>query len=393
MAMLEHDSEPTPGMPQELPEGERVLWQGPPQFRRLLLSTFHVRKLGIYFALIIAATVLVGLNGQESAQATIASAFTFLVLAAVALGLLSAYAWFAARATMYTVTNRRVVLRTGVAVPVTVNIPFTRIEGASLRLHADGTGEVALLPDRSGRASYILLWPFVKPFRILRVQPVLRGIDAAADVAKLLAEQLTTVEPVELVVPEAPVREPSSAPEEPLWRRLTTYPTAPLAAACSLVVLALVAVTWGQLFGTEPEVRPQGPAAVAAVSLYFEDRDDGAVIVTDASSGVVLDTLEPGSNGFLRGAMRTFVSARRASDIGAETPFVLEQMPNGQLILRDPATERLIDLRAFGPTNAEAFGRFLELAAEPMVNTPDTPSDAGTLNATAVALSNQEVNP
>ena len=145
--------------------------------------------------------------------------------------------------------------------------------------------------------------------------------------------------------------------------------------------------------GNAPEVRAQGPSAVAAVRLYFEDRDDGSVVVIDAGNGVVLDTLEPGSNGFLRGAMRTFVSARRASDIGAEMPFVLEEMPNGQLLLRDPATGRLIDLRAFGPTNAEAFGRFLKLAAEPVVSVADPYSGDMQLDTTAVALSNQEVNP
>ena len=127
------------------------------------------------------------------------------------------------------------------------------------------------------------------------------------------------------------------------------------------------------------------------MSLFFDDMEDGSVVVTEAGSGEVLDVLEPGSNGFLRGAMRSLVGARRASEVGRESPFLLERMPNGQLLLSDPATDRFIDLKAFGPTNAEAFGRFIELATSS--STDRTMSHDSQPSATAVALSNQEVNP
>ena len=69
-------------------------------------------------------------------------------------------------------------------------------------------------------------------------------------------------------------------------------------------------------------------------------------------------------------------------------------MPNGQLLLTDPETDRQIDLRAFGPTNANAFGRFLTLAsAEPVVDLDNNQSSNGQPTPTAVALSNQEVHP
>lgn len=392
MAMLEHDYEPTPGMPQALPEGERVLWQGPAQFRRVALSTFHVRKLAVYFGALIMASVAYDIATGADAAAMTASAATFALLAAIALGLLTLYARLVAKATMYTVTNRRVVMRTGVAVPVTVNLPFSRIERAALRTHDDDTGEIAIVPDGSGRASYVLLWPLVKPFRWLRVQPVMRGVEDASHVAGILAEQLS------LQAATAP--EPDTAKEPPKpeaksagWT-FRPYPTIPMAAAASLVVFALVAVTWGQLSDVPtPPGAESRPEPVAAVSLFFDDRDDGSVVVTEADSGVVLDVLEPGSNGFLRGAMRTLVGARRASDMGRETPFLLEQMPNGQLLLSDPATHRYIDLRAFGPTNAEAFGRFIELAANADDGANHAMSNETQPSATAVALSNQEVNP
>ena len=46
--------EPIPGLPEELPEGERILWRGGPDWKSLAMHVFHVRAVAIYFALILA---------------------------------------------------------------------------------------------------------------------------------------------------------------------------------------------------------------------------------------------------------------------------------------------------------------------------------------------------
>ena len=51
----EHEFEPEYGLPEPLPAGERVLWQGSPQWRVMARRTFHVRKLTLYFGVILAA--------------------------------------------------------------------------------------------------------------------------------------------------------------------------------------------------------------------------------------------------------------------------------------------------------------------------------------------------
>ena len=70
--------------------------------------------------------------------------------------------------------------------------------------------------------------------------------------------------------------------------------------------------------------------------------------------------LAPGSNGFIRGVLRGLVRERKRRGIGAETPFRLSYLTDGRLLLADPATGRVIDLGAFGPTNTAAFARLLE---------------------------------
>ena len=39
----EHDSEPLKGLPEALPAGEQVLWQGAPAWRGLALDAYRVR--------------------------------------------------------------------------------------------------------------------------------------------------------------------------------------------------------------------------------------------------------------------------------------------------------------------------------------------------------------
>ena len=50
----EHELEAAPGLPEPLPAGERVLWQGKPDWKRLANEAFHVRQVAVYFALMLA---------------------------------------------------------------------------------------------------------------------------------------------------------------------------------------------------------------------------------------------------------------------------------------------------------------------------------------------------
>jgi putative photosynthetic complex assembly protein len=142
------------------------------------------------------------------------------------------------------------------------------------------------------------------------------------------------------------------------------FPRGALLGAAALVAATIAlaaAARWGGLGVT------QVPAAeaVAARDLRFDDRADGAVVVHDARTGELVDVGPPGTNGFLRGALRGLARERRMHGIGSEPPFRLASRADGRLILEDPSTGRRIALDAFGPTNAGAFGRLLAAAPEP----------------------------
>jgi hypothetical protein len=149
----EHEFEAARGLPEQLPAGERVLWQGAPRWQTLARHAFHVRLLAVYFAALLA--------------------------------------WLAGRNTVYTITNRRVVMRIGIVLTVTFNLPYRRIESAGLRRHPDGTGDIALVLSEGDQIAYLHLWPHARPWHVRRSQPMLRAVPNCERVSALLAQALT----------------------------------------------------------------------------------------------------------------------------------------------------------------------------------------------------------
>jgi putative photosynthetic complex assembly protein len=142
--------------------------------------------------------------------------------------------------------------------------------------------------------------------------------------------------------------------------RTTSFPLAPLVGAAALVVIALAGVAAFRASGLETTRVAESPV-VSQGEFRFEDQDDGSILVLAGGDGTVVDTVAPGTNGFLRGTLRGLARERRRQGIGPEQPFQLVGHADGRLTLVDPATGRHVDLEAFGPTNAGVFVRLLNL--------------------------------
>lgn len=182
----EHEFEASPGLPEALPRSERILWQGAPQAALLAVHALHVRKLMVYFAgmLILQTLYLLG-EPEASVGPSVALSAS---LAATCLLLLRAVAWYAARNTLYTLTNRRVVMRIGMVLTITLNIPLKKIQSASVRAMSDGRGDLALgLSSSKERLGWLHLWPHVKAWTFRDPQPCLRCLP---DVERVAAQFL-----------------------------------------------------------------------------------------------------------------------------------------------------------------------------------------------------------
>jgi hypothetical protein len=177
------------GIREDLPRGERVLWQGAPTWRSMALRAFHVREVAIYFLLLSTASCISALaDGRPASTALLPAGLGLLACA-----LLMLLAWLTSRTTIYAITTGRVFLRIGIALPLSVNLPLRRIESADLALRADGSGDLALRTEPGAHLAWLHLWPHTRPWRVRRTEPMIRGIDGAEPVAHILAQALRGV--------------------------------------------------------------------------------------------------------------------------------------------------------------------------------------------------------
>jgi hypothetical protein len=185
----EYDFEPVRGLPENLPEGERILWQGAPDWRLLARDALHVRIVGGYFGLLAAWRILDAVFARADLASAALGAILLAIAGAICVGILALYAFLAARMSVYTITTRRVVLRIGVAIPKAINVPFAIIGSVDLRRDGEG-GDIALSLTGNDRIGYLHLWPHARPGRMARPEPTLRALADASPVAGVLAAAL-----------------------------------------------------------------------------------------------------------------------------------------------------------------------------------------------------------
>ncbi|MFY8083546.1 MAG: photosynthetic complex putative assembly protein PuhB [Rubrivivax sp.] len=182
----EHELEPQYGLPERLPPNEKILWQGSPDARELARSAFHIRKLALYFGALMAYQGLsVAADGATAVDVLLALAWP---AGLSALGLLGVWtlAWLSARTAVYTVTDRRVVMRIGIVLTLTFNLPLRTIETAAMRQGTGGHGDIVLALKGPDHIAWLHLWPHARPWHLTRTQPMLRAVPQVAGVAALL---------------------------------------------------------------------------------------------------------------------------------------------------------------------------------------------------------------
>jgi hypothetical protein len=185
--------EPVPGLPERLPTGEHALWRGSPDAWAFTWDTMRLRGVGIVCALLLAWRIGAGIHDGLPMGALIASVLWTTALCVAVLGVLVTAGQLMARGTIYTVTNKRLVIRHGVAMPMSINIPYSKIGGASVAHLGEGRGSIALQAAQGSRVSFIAAWPHVRPFRVLKPEPMLRAIPEVDRVAKLMVDAIGRV--------------------------------------------------------------------------------------------------------------------------------------------------------------------------------------------------------
>ncbi len=182
-ATHEHEFEAQLGLPEKLPKGEHILWQGAPDWWGLGVHAFHLRSLSLYFALMLAlqASYLSEQGGDWSMKPMIITG----TLIAVTLASLAAWAYMSAKASMYTITNKRVVMRIGVVFSVTFNLPLQQIVSAQELIKGDHC-DISLTLKASDRIAWLHLWPHARPWVLKHPEPTLRCLRQGRQCADVL---------------------------------------------------------------------------------------------------------------------------------------------------------------------------------------------------------------
>ena len=183
---IEYEIEPTPGLPGVLPAGEAIVWQGSPDWQTLALSVFHTRLVALWFLVIAGLAFVAGGTGIRGALVT-------LLAAAAGLGVLYLLARAGARSTIYTLTNRRIVMRFGVALPKCINLPLAAIGAAGVRDLGNDRVDIVLRPVQRFPLGWMQMWPHVQPWKVAEPQPMLRAVPASF--APMLAAALIAADP------------------------------------------------------------------------------------------------------------------------------------------------------------------------------------------------------
>lgn len=194
--MQDHDDfdfEDQPGIPAPLPPGEHIVWQGKPDKWELAKNAFHVRKIMIYFLVILGVQIISGMTTSGGGESAGVSLPMTIVLSVAGILILGVLAWATAHVTIYTVTNRRILIRFGVALQMTINLPFAQIKAADMRVDGNGFGDIPLVLKDTRRVNYLVLWPHVRPWCFSQPQPMLRSIPNVEQVARIVGSMAADI--------------------------------------------------------------------------------------------------------------------------------------------------------------------------------------------------------
>jgi hypothetical protein len=184
----EHEFEPQFGLPERLPASERLLWQGQPLPGLVARRLFHLPLVTAYFGVMLAWRIGAQLQDGLPLLAALRGSLVLALLAAVAIGILATLARLTASTTVYTLTDKRVVMRIGIVLTVTYNLPLRHLDAAHLLPLKGDQGEIALQLRGDTRIAYLHLWPHARPWLFAKPQPMLRCLADAQGVSRLLSD-------------------------------------------------------------------------------------------------------------------------------------------------------------------------------------------------------------
>ena len=177
-----HEFEPTFGFPESLPVSEKVLWQGSPCAWLIARRIFFLPHLFLYFLILSFLTLTVN-SDVLTLKDLLVKFLSYMSLGMVAIFLLLAISYLISSTTVYSITDKRVVMRIGIVLNLSLNIPVSKIQTAAFKAYPDKSGDISLNLVPENKIAYLHLWPHCRPWFFSSPRPrlsCLKDVEVAA---------------------------------------------------------------------------------------------------------------------------------------------------------------------------------------------------------------------
>lgn len=371
----DYATEPVRGLPATLPRGEFVLWQGAPTWRAFARQVFKTRIIAGLLLAGAAARIGFSLSAGSTLGIALGEAGIIVGFGLAGLAILCLLAWLVQKTTVYTITNKRIVMRIGVAIQKTFNVPFAAIDGAALRQFSDGTGSLSAMLKPGVSIAYLIMWPHVRPWKLGSTQPTLRSIPDAHNVARLLTDAYTShvqadealqrsglvAQAQDADAAPAQIEETDTTAPDPRKTDPHYIPKPLVLMAASLALITVIAVGVAQLAGLSTDQRPADAEILLSQDISFIALPGSQISVTNSDTGEQLTLLRAGTDGLLRSAVRGLEGSRVSGGLDVAAPYQLQLFEGDGVYLSDALTGRSIRLESFGPIETGATADLLRL--------------------------------
>ncbi len=176
-----------------LAPGETVIWAGKPSWRHVARDALHLRGVTIYFGLLFVLDAYQAWMKAIPFKQAVHDSVPLAAITCFALGILAIVSYLVSRS-RYTITNHRVILRYGIAMPATLSIPLRQIASIAVATNSDYTADIALDLKKGNNMPYLKLWPHARAWHVTQPQPMLRSLSQGDQVAATLAKALQAAE-------------------------------------------------------------------------------------------------------------------------------------------------------------------------------------------------------
>ena len=147
-----------------IPDGESILWKGKPSLWGFSWNLFGLKWIAAYLFILLMVSILrVFVSDFYTAFfVDFLPFFSSGVFASIILFGLAAVQTFS---TVYVITEKRVIIKTGAALSFLISMPFKKIKGINLQKRRGSIGTISFELFSEKRVPYTSCWPSVRPWK------------------------------------------------------------------------------------------------------------------------------------------------------------------------------------------------------------------------------------